>query len=65
MQVHALIRKFTKDGGGVLVSSSDLAELARVCDSVLAVRNRRIVSRIERKDGMDEGRLRASIGGTH
>ena len=65
MQVHGLIRKFTKDGGGVLVSSSDLAELARVCDSVLAVRNRRIASRIERKDGLDEGRLRAAIGGTH
>ena len=65
MHVHSLIRKFAKDGGGVLVSSSDLAELARICDTVLAVRNRRIVSRIERKDGMDEGSLRASIGGTH
>ncbi len=65
MHVHSLIRKFAKDGGGVLVSSSDLAELARICDTVLAVRNRRTVSRIERKDGMDEGSLRASIGGTH
>ncbi len=63
MHVHALIRKFTRDGGGVLVSSSDLAELARICDSVLAVRNRRIINRIERKEGMDEGSLRASIGG--
>ncbi len=65
MHVHSLIRKFTMDGGGVLVSSSDLAELARICDSVLAVHNRRIVNRIERNDGMDEGSLRASIGGTH
>jgi ABC-type sugar transport system ATPase subunit len=65
MHVHALIRKFTRDGGGVLVNSSDLSELARICDSVLAVRDRRIVSRIERKDGIDEGRLRASVGGTH
>ena len=65
MHVHSLIRKFTRDGGGVLVSSSDLAELARICDSVLAMRNRRIVNRIERKDGMDERSLRASIGGTH
>ena len=39
-QIHALIRDFVARGGGVLVSSSDLAELARVCDSVLAVRHR-------------------------
>ena len=65
MHVHTLIRQFTKDGGGVIVSSSDLAELARICDTVLSVKNRRIVSRIERKDGLDEGRLRASIGGAH
>ena len=65
MHVHALIRQFTKDGGGVIVSSSDLAELARICDTVLSVRNRRIIGRIERRDGLDEGRLRASIGGKH
>ncbi len=65
MHVHTLIRQFTKDGGGVIVSSSDLGELARICDTVLSVKNRRIVSRIERKDGLDEGRLRASIGGAH
>ena len=51
MQVHALIRKFTRDGGGVIVSSSDLSELARICDSVLTVRDRAITGRIERKDG--------------
>ena len=49
MHVHALIRQFTKDGGGVIVSSSDLAELARICDTVLSVKNRRIVGRIERR----------------
>jgi ABC-type sugar transport system ATPase subunit len=65
MHVHALIRQFTKDGGGVIVSSSDLAELARICDTVLSVKNRRIVGQIERRDGLDEGRLRASIGGKH
>lgn len=63
MHIHALVRRFARDGGGVLVSSSDLAELARLCDVVLSVRNDRIVSRIERKDGMDEAHLRSSIGG--
>jgi ABC-type sugar transport system ATPase subunit len=63
MHVHALIRNFTRDGGGVVVSSSDLAELARICDCVLAVRDRRIVSRIERNDGMNESALRAALAG--
>jgi ABC-type sugar transport system ATPase subunit len=68
MQVHALIRKFTRDGGGVIASSSDLSELARICDSVLTLRDRTITGRIERKDGkggnLDEAHLRASIAGT-
>ena len=68
MQVHALIRKFTRDGGGVIASSSDLSELARICDSVLTVRDRAITGRIERKDGeggtLDEAQLRAAIAGT-
>lgn len=61
MHVHALIRRFTQDGGGVLVSSSDLGELARLCDSVLAMRARQIIGRVERADGMNEARLRASL----
>ena len=68
MQVHALIRKFTRDGGGVIASSSDLSELARICDSVLTVRDRAITGRIERKDGkggnLDEAHLRTAIAGT-
>ena len=62
MQVHALIRKFTRDGGGVVASSSDLSELARICDAVLTVRERAVTGRIERKD-MDEAHLRAAIAG--
>ena len=61
MHVHALIRRFTQNGGGVLVSSSDLGELARLCDSVLAMRERAIVGRVERADGMNEARLRAAL----
>lgn len=61
MHVHALIRRFTRDGGGVLVSSSDLGELARLCDSVLAMRERQIIGRVERADGMNEAKLRAAL----
>ena len=47
-QIHALVRDFAGRGGGVLVSSSDLAELARLCDGVLAVRQGRITAALDR-----------------
>src|SRR4029077_14965633 len=35
-QIYALIRDFAKRGGSVLISSSDLAELTRICDRICA-----------------------------
>jgi ABC-type sugar transport system ATPase subunit len=61
-QIHALVREFAQRGGGVLVNSSDLAELARLCDGVLALRHGRIVEHFERTR-LDEKRLRTAIGG--
>jgi ABC-type sugar transport system ATPase subunit len=60
-QIHALIRDFVAGGGGALVHSSDLGELARLCDRVLAVRQGRIAASLDR--GLDEPKLRALIGG--
>ena len=62
-QIHALIHDFARRGGGVLVSSSDLAELTRLCDSILALHQGRITARIDRAEGFDEKRLHAAIGG--
>jgi ribose transport system ATP-binding protein len=62
-QIHALIRDFVARGGGALVHSSDLGELARLCDSVLAVRQGRIAATLDRAAGLDEPKLRAAIGG--
>ncbi len=63
-QVHALIRDFVARGGGAWCSSSDLAELARLCDRVLAVRRGRITATLDRDQTvLDEPRLRAAIGG--
>jgi ABC-type sugar transport system ATPase subunit len=62
-QIHALIRDFAREGGGVLINSSDLAELARLCDTVLAVRQGRITTALDRSGGLDEAKLRAAIGG--
>jgi ABC-type sugar transport system ATPase subunit len=60
-QIHALLRDFAARGGGVLLSSSDLSELANVCDTVLALRHGGIVARIERTDRLDEERVHAAI----
>ena len=62
-QIHALIRGFAKRGGGVLIRSSDLAELTLICDDILALHQGRITDRVPRSDGFDEKRLHAAIGG--
>jgi len=62
-QIHELIRDFVTRGGGALIHSSDLGELARLCDKVLAVRQGRIAATLDRAQGFDEPRLRAAIGG--
>jgi ABC-type sugar transport system ATPase subunit len=62
-QIHNLIRNFAWRGGAALINSSDLGELARLCNAVLPVRRDRIVSRLDCADGLDEHKLRAAIGG--
>jgi ribose transport system ATP-binding protein len=62
-QIHTLIRNFAKRGGGVLVRSSDLAELTLICDEILAVHQARITDRLPRSAGFNEQRLHAAIGG--
>jgi ABC-type sugar transport system ATPase subunit len=62
-QIHALVRKFAADGGGVLVASGDLAELTRICDAIVALRQGRIAARLDRSEGFDEKQLHAAIGG--
>ena len=60
-QIHALLRDFARRGS-VLMNSSDLAELALMCDAVLAFHRGRIAARLERSD-LEESRLHAAIGG--
>ncbi|MGA3138389.1 MAG: sugar ABC transporter ATP-binding protein [Xanthobacteraceae bacterium] len=61
-QIHRLIRGFAERGGGVLLRSSDFAELTLVCDAILAVHRGRITDRVPRADGFDETRLHTAIG---
>jgi ABC-type sugar transport system ATPase subunit len=58
-QIHALLRDFARRGS-VLMSSSDLGELALMCDAVLAFHHGHIAARIERDD-LSEARLHAAI----
>jgi ABC-type sugar transport system ATPase subunit len=60
-QIHALLRDFAARGGGVLLDSSDLSELAQLCDAVLALRKGEIVARIDRSGRFDEERLHTAI----
>ena len=64
-QIHALIRDFAARGGGALIKSSDLAELARLCATPCwRVRSGRIAARTRsRAEGLDEPNVRAAIGG--
>jgi ABC-type sugar transport system ATPase subunit len=62
-QIHALVRDFAKRGGSVLLGSSDLGELARLCDTVMALHRGRICARMERTGGLSEEKLLGAIGG--
>jgi ribose transport system ATP-binding protein len=61
-QIHRLIRAFAERGGGVLLRSSDFAELMLVCDAILAVHRGCITDRVPRANGFDEKRLHTAIG---
>jgi len=63
VQIHALIRGVVARGGGTLIHSSDLGELARLCDRVLAVRQGRIAAALDRPASLDESTLNNAIGG--
>jgi len=63
VQIHALIRDVVARGGGALIHSSDLGELARLCDRVLAVRQGRVAAALDRPASLDESTLNNAIGG--
>jgi len=62
-QIHALLADLVARGAGAMIYSSDLAELARLCDRVLAVRQGRVTATLDRSAGIDEPKLRNAIGG--
>jgi ribose transport system ATP-binding protein len=62
-QIHALLRDFAKRGGAVLLSSSDLGELVRLCHTVITINRGRIGTRMDGSNLTEQGLLRAIGGG--
>ena len=62
-QIHTLLLDFARRGGGVLIRSSEIAELMLICDSILALHQGRVMDRLTRSGAFDDKRLQRAIGG--
>ncbi|MDE0058622.1 MAG: sugar ABC transporter ATP-binding protein [Defluviicoccus sp.] len=62
-QVHRLMQRFVEDGGGIVMASSEMAELLALSDSVLAMRRGTAVGRLTRDGEYTEAALRSALGG--
>jgi len=58
--VHAVTSEFTRDGGGVLMISSDLPEILGMADRVLVMRRGRLRGEFTREQATGENLLRAA-----
>ncbi|HEX5500949.1 MAG TPA: ATP-binding cassette domain-containing protein, partial [Thermomicrobiales bacterium] len=61
-EIHALIRRLARDGMAMLVSSSDIPEVAKVSDRCLVLAGGRIVGRLG-PDEVNEANILASAVG--
>ena len=59
--IHRYISDFVSNGGAVILSSSDMPELLGLSDSVVALRQGRVVGRVSRDDAYGEASLRALL----
>ena len=58
--VHAVTSEFARDGGGVLMISSDLPEILGMSDRVLVMRRGRLRGEFTREQATSETLLRAA-----
>jgi ABC-type sugar transport system ATPase subunit len=63
-RLHREIIDFAEAGGGVLVSSSDAEELARLCHRVLVIRGGRVVADLSQERVSDSSISHALFSGT-
>ncbi|MBI4969498.1 MAG: sugar ABC transporter ATP-binding protein [Rhodospirillales bacterium] len=63
-RIHRLMREFAAKGGGVLFASSEMVEVVSMSDTLLAMRQGRVVAEMARGAGeFSERALRAYLGG--
>ncbi len=60
--IHEIIGEFARDGGGVLMISSELPELLAVCDRIVVLHEGRVATEIDRADLTEESVMRAATG---
>jgi len=60
-EVFALIDRLVKEGAGVLMISSELAEVVKVCDRAYVMRGHRIVGELARSELTEENILRLAM----
>ena len=53
-EIYALIRDFARQGGSVLISSSEFSELQKLCDRIYTIRDGRLEGELSRNDFSEE-----------
>ena len=61
-EIHGLIRNLARAGSGILLVSSELPELLRLCDRILVMRHGRVVAEVARRAATQESLLRLMAG---
>ncbi len=62
-QIHRLMHDFAARGGAILFASSETHEVMAMSDTVLALRQGRVVARLDRGGDYTERALRQALGG--
>jgi ribose transport system ATP-binding protein len=60
-EIYGLLRSFVREGGAVLVLSSDLLELIGLCDRILMVRAGQIVGNVPASEASEESLLAMAL----
>ncbi len=61
-EIYRLLREFTNRGGAILVLSRETVELIGLCDRLLVIHGRRIVSSMQAVDATEHKILDAALG---
>lgn len=63
-EIYGLLRQYVRNGGGVLIYSTEIEELTNLCDRVLVIYDGRIVHTIDAKCGpiMENEVMRSALG---